>query len=69
MFKGRFRRLVPAIAGFMVLAIGAASIPAVSHADGGEGRDSHDRADRSKDPGTEKKNPKPPADLFDEKRF
>ncbi|HEX4571698.1 MAG TPA: hypothetical protein VH184_14800 [Dongiaceae bacterium] len=69
MFNGSFRKLPPAIAGFMVLAICTASIPAASYATGGEGRDSHDRADRSKDTGNEKKNPKPPADLFDEKRF
>ncbi|HKF63865.1 MAG TPA: hypothetical protein VKB42_21005 [Dongiaceae bacterium] len=67
MFNGRFRRLLPAIAGLMVLAIGTASIPAISHADGGgEGRDSHDK---SKDKDPPKKNPKPPASLFDEKRF
>ena len=67
MFNGRFRRLLPAIAGLMVLAIGTASIPAISHADGGgEGRDSHDK---SKDKDPQKKNPKPPASLFDEKRF
>jgi hypothetical protein len=64
-----FRRLLPALAACLVMAVIAASIPAASYATGGEGRDSHDRADRSKDPGTEKKNPKPPADLFDEKRF
>ena len=65
MFKGRFRRLVPAIAGFMVLAMGTASIPAVSHADGGEGRDSHER---TKDPG--KQNPRqPPPSPFNEKRL
>ena len=51
----------------MVLAIGAASIPAVTHAEGGgEGRDSHDK---SKDKDPQKKNPKPPASPFDEKRF
>ena len=67
MFKGELRRrLLLAIAGFMVLAIGATSIPAVSHADGGEGRDSHDKT-KDKDP--QKKNPKPPASPFDEKRF
>jgi hypothetical protein len=52
------------------MALIATSIPAVAHAEGGgEGRDSHDRADRSKDTGTEKKNPKQPDDLFGLKRF
>jgi hypothetical protein len=64
MFKGRFRSLVLAIAGFMVLAIGAASIPAVSRAEGGEGRDSHER---TKDPGKEPR--QPPPTPFNEKRF
>jgi hypothetical protein len=68
MFNGRFRKLLPAIAGFMVLAIGTASIPAISHAEGGgEGRDSHDKTKEPKDP--PKKNPRPPADPFGEKRF
>jgi hypothetical protein len=65
-----FRRLPPAIAACLVMALIATSIPAVAHAEGGgEGRDSHDRADRSKDTGTEKKNPKQPDDLFGLKRF
>jgi len=66
MFNGRFRRLLPVIAGLMALTIGAASIPAISHADGGEGRDSHDK---SKDKDPQKKNPNPPPNPFDEKRF
>jgi hypothetical protein len=68
MFNGRFRRLLPVIAGFMALAIGVASIPTISHADGGgEGRDSHDKSKDPNDP--QKKNPKPPDNPFNEKRF
>jgi hypothetical protein len=65
MITGRFRRLLPAIASCLVMAFIAASIPAVSHADGGEGRDSHER---TKDPG--KQNPRqPPPSPFNEKRL
>ena len=59
-----FRRLLPAIAACLVMALIATSIPAVGHADGGEGRDSHER---TKDP--DKKSPRPPASPFGEKRF
>jgi hypothetical protein len=69
MIMRRFRRLLPAIAACLVTAAIATSIPAASYATGGEGRDSHDRADRSKDTGAEKKNPKQPDDLLGLKRF
>jgi hypothetical protein len=62
-----FRRLLLAIAACLVMAVITTSIPAASYANGGEGRDSHDRADRSKDTGTEKK--KQPDDLLGLKRF
>ena len=67
MLTGKFRRLLPAIAACLVLAIGAASIPAPGYAEGGEGRDSHDKTKEPKDP--PKKNPRPPADFGNEKRF
>jgi hypothetical protein len=52
------RKLLPAVAGGLAMAVIVASMPAIGHAEGGEGRDSHEKShDPQKKPPDPQKKP------------